>query len=400
MRVLAAAAPCSGRAVIIYAEVHPLRHYSNPRVEARFLRRLADVLPPGARPIIVTDAGFRAPWIRQVLKLGWDFVARIRGRAYVRRAGGEWIRFDELYDLARLKARDLGRCLVTRYQPYSCRVVVVRKRRRRWRASQRRVALDNRVRQEVQGAREPWVLATSVEDDGPESIVATYATRMQIEETFRDAKSSRFGWAMDAACTARPQRRSPRIPADPDGGHLCRGRRPPSQVPGEHDQLATRARPHHARAPGLAARARRRDGGLVGIPGTAVARACDMNSWGSIRAAAFFRDVPVLAELPVLLAEPGQLLLLGGSQRTRWSLAPVHLRLLHPAPHGGLGQVEIAGHLAGGPAAREDLPNDLGLELLGEATPLPPRLPWPHIGQRIRPSFGVHETGSSPQGLG
>ena len=135
MRVLAAAAPCSGRAVIIYAEAHPLRHYSNPRVEARFLRKLAEVLPPGASPIIVTDAGFRAPWIREVLKLGWDFVARIRGRAYVRRASGEWLRFDELYDLARLKARDFGRCLVTRYQPYSCRVVVVRKRPRRWRAA-------------------------------------------------------------------------------------------------------------------------------------------------------------------------------------------------------------------------------------------------------------------------
>ncbi len=206
MRVLAAAAPCSGRAVIIYAEVHPLRHYSNPRVEARFLRRLAEVLPPGVHPIIVTDAGFRAPWVRQVLKLEWDFVARIRGRAYVRRAGLEWVRFDELYDLARLKARDLGPCLVTRYQPYSCRVVVVRKRRRKWRAAQRRAALDSRVRQEVQGAREPWVLATSVEDNGPDGIVATYAARMQIEETFRDAKSSRFGWAMDAACTARPER--------------------------------------------------------------------------------------------------------------------------------------------------------------------------------------------------
>jgi hypothetical protein len=206
MRVLAAAAPCSGRAVIIYAEVHPLRHYANPRVEARFLRRLADVLPATTRPIIVTDAGFRAPWIRQVLKLGWDFVARVRGRAYVQRVGGEWIRFDALYDAARPKAKDLGPCLVTRYQPYSCRVVVVRKRRRRWRAAQRRLALDTRERQEVQAAREPWVLATSLEDSEPESIVATYAKRMQIEETFRDAKSSRFGWAMEAACTARPGR--------------------------------------------------------------------------------------------------------------------------------------------------------------------------------------------------
>lgn len=207
MRVLAAAAPCSGRAVIIYAEVHPLRHYSNPRVEARFLRKLAEVLPPAARPIIVTDAGFRAPWIRQVLKMNWDFVARIRGRAYVRRlAGGEWIRFDELYGVARLKARDLGLWLVTRYQPYSCRIVVVRKRRRKWRAAQRRLALDTRVRQEVQGAREPWVLATSVEDMGADAIAAIYASRMQIEETFRDAKSARFGWAMEDAWTARAER--------------------------------------------------------------------------------------------------------------------------------------------------------------------------------------------------
>lgn len=29
---------------------------------------------------------------------------------------------------------------------------------------------------------------------------------MQIEEAFRDAKNSRFGWAMDAACTARSER--------------------------------------------------------------------------------------------------------------------------------------------------------------------------------------------------
>lgn len=207
MRVLAAAVPCSGRAVIIYAETHPLRLYANPRVEARFLRKLREVLPPAVCPIIVTDAGFRAPWIRQVAKMKWDYVARIRGRAYVRSIpGGEWIRFDELYPLARLRAKDLGRWWVTRYQPYACRIVVIRKLRRRWRAAERRLALDTRVRQEVEGAREPWVLATSVEIMDAEKIAATYAKRMQIEETFRDAKSTRFGWAMEAACTARAER--------------------------------------------------------------------------------------------------------------------------------------------------------------------------------------------------
>jgi hypothetical protein len=124
----------------------------------------------------------------------------------VQPTGAAWIRFDKLYEAARVKARDLGACLVTRYQPYSCRVVVVRKRRRRWHAAQRRLALDSRERQEVQAAREPWVLATSIQDIGAEGIVDTYASRMQIEETFRDAKSSRFGWAMEGARTARRER--------------------------------------------------------------------------------------------------------------------------------------------------------------------------------------------------
>jgi hypothetical protein len=46
----------------------------------------------------------------------------------------------------------------------------------------------------------------------------------------------------------------------------------------------------------------------------------------------------ILAELPDLFPELGQLLLLGGRERTRRSLAPVHLRLLHPVPDRDLGE--------------------------------------------------------------
>ena len=117
MCVLAAAVPCSGRAVVIYAETHPLSKYTNPRVESRFLRTLRSVLPPGCKPIVVTDAGFRAPWLRRVVALGWDYVARVRGRAYVRPIDAkQWVRFDELYLKASLVARDLGYWLVTRYK--------------------------------------------------------------------------------------------------------------------------------------------------------------------------------------------------------------------------------------------------------------------------------------------
>jgi hypothetical protein len=51
----------------------------------------------------------------------------------------------------------------------------------------------------IKGAREPWLLATSLEGTSAKRIVAIYATRMQIEETFRDAKNHRFGWSFEHA---------------------------------------------------------------------------------------------------------------------------------------------------------------------------------------------------------
>ena len=44
-------------------------------------------------------------------------------------------------------------------------------------------------------AREPWVLATSLPAK-PRRIVGIYRLRMQIEQTFRDHKNRRNGWAL------------------------------------------------------------------------------------------------------------------------------------------------------------------------------------------------------------
>ena len=76
--ILKAAVPVKGRAISIYEEVHPMRRYNNARAHRQFLQRLHAMLPQGCRPIIVTDAGFRGPWFRDVEALGWDWVGRIR----------------------------------------------------------------------------------------------------------------------------------------------------------------------------------------------------------------------------------------------------------------------------------------------------------------------------------
>src|SRR5262245_8269903 len=67
---LTAAVPVGGRALIIYGESHPISRYMKPSVNAEFLRRLAVVLPT-CKPIIVADAGFRSPFMRLVVALGW-----------------------------------------------------------------------------------------------------------------------------------------------------------------------------------------------------------------------------------------------------------------------------------------------------------------------------------------
>lgn len=50
----------------------------------RFLQRLPEVPPKVECPIVVTDAGFRAPWFRAVEAMGWHGLGRLRDRNYLR----------------------------------------------------------------------------------------------------------------------------------------------------------------------------------------------------------------------------------------------------------------------------------------------------------------------------
>lgn len=68
--LLRAAVPVGGRTLPILDMVFPGGEQGSPKAEQRFLQRLKTVLPEGVRPILVTDAGFRAPWFRAVAELG------------------------------------------------------------------------------------------------------------------------------------------------------------------------------------------------------------------------------------------------------------------------------------------------------------------------------------------
>lgn len=197
---LVAAVPIGGRALTIYEEVHPEKKLGNARVQKAFLRALGNVLPPGSRPIIVTDAGFQGPFFRDVQRLGWDFVGRVRGTTKMQpRAGTEWVSVAQLYATATRTPRDLGAYrLYKQHESLDGRLVLAAKRRRGkkhpW--SSHSSAQGSVPPTTISGAKDPWLLVTSIATDSAEKIIAIYATRMQIEETFRDAKNHRFGWSL------------------------------------------------------------------------------------------------------------------------------------------------------------------------------------------------------------
>ena len=193
--LLRASLAAQGRALTLYEELHPLCAKEKPRVHRAFLSTLKRLLPETALPIIVTDAGFRSPWFRLVRRLGWDYVGRVRNRTCCQAEGQEdWWPIKSLYGSATHRAKALGLYWLGKSSPFKTRFVLLRKRAK---GRKDKTAAGDRRRRSAQSRRhaarerEPWLLATSLEDEtmSPHKIAKIYATRMQIEESFRDLKS-------------------------------------------------------------------------------------------------------------------------------------------------------------------------------------------------------------------
>jgi len=203
-RALVAAVPIGGRAITILAQVHPESKLGNSVVQRRFLQLLARVVPPECRPCIVTDAGFHGPFFRVVEELGWQYLGRIRGTATARQvSNNRRVTKDEFYEMATREPADLGAFeLYAAPRTIRSRVVLVHKPHK----SRKLPPPKNKEEREYRkSCRYPWLLATSM-DDSADHVVTTYAKRMQIEETFRDAKNHRFGWSFRAARSGCPDR--------------------------------------------------------------------------------------------------------------------------------------------------------------------------------------------------
>ena len=202
LQLLRASLAVGGRALTLYEEVHPQRDLGNRRVQHRFLQRLAQRLPAGAAPIIVADAGFKVPFFREVERLSWRWVGRIRGRDYLR-LNKRWIGCKALFQKATETPTALGEGDWVRSNPLRAIFILVRraKQGRRAKTANGKRSRSKKSIQAARAAREPCLLVASpaLASWAPQKVAKLYRQRMQIEESFRDMKSQHFGEGLECS---------------------------------------------------------------------------------------------------------------------------------------------------------------------------------------------------------
>ena len=212
--LLRAAVPIGGRTLPVLDMVFPGAQQGTPGAERHFLERLRRLIPETITPILVTNAGFRAPWFRAVATMGWHWVGRLRHRTLVRPVGSQaredWVPSRALYELGGTTPRDLGLMETVRNAPWVCRIVLHRKAAK-GRTCWTKLGTVARRKNSLQAAareREPWLIvaAPGLNTLSARQLVALYARRMQIELSFRDLKSHRYGQGFEDSLTRSGRR--------------------------------------------------------------------------------------------------------------------------------------------------------------------------------------------------
>jgi hypothetical protein len=204
LHLLRASVPGGGRSLTLYEEVHPQRNLGNRQVQHRFLQQLKALLPATAEPIIVADSGFKVPFYREVERLGWRWVGRVRGRDYIK-LKHRWRSCKRVFEQATCAPSALGIGEWVRSNPLRAAFVLVRKPKqgRRQKTASGKRSRTNKSLKAARNAREPWLLvaSTRLAEWPAKRLVRVYRQRMQIELSFRDMKSQHFGEGLECSAS-------------------------------------------------------------------------------------------------------------------------------------------------------------------------------------------------------
>jgi hypothetical protein len=198
---LRASIAIEGRSLTLYEQAYPLKEYTSEKTHRNFLKILQSLLPEKCMPIILTDAGFRNTWFRAVLRMGWDFIGRVRNKTQYSRIGqNKWRPIKSLFEQATSKACYIGQVTLALSSPLDCHFYLMKqeKKNRVKRNLAGKKVQSSVSKKHAKSANEPWLIASSLSETQilAADIMKLYKSRMQIEEEFRDLKNTRNGFGL------------------------------------------------------------------------------------------------------------------------------------------------------------------------------------------------------------
>ncbi|RUR17914.1 IS4 family transposase, partial [Legionella qingyii] len=210
--VLRASVSMPGRAIVVYERCYPKKQENNHATHKTFLNELKTLLPQHAKPVIVTDAGFRAIWFAHILQLGWDFVGRLRNKnAICMDNTSDWCLSSTYLNQATTKPSYFGFGRLTEKGKVPVHFVLYKqkaKNRTSLTLDKKRKKTGGMAVRYSKAHKEPWFLVTSMKEasTNPNLICTIYRQRMRIEENFRDTKCPHYGLGLKDSLTKCPHR--------------------------------------------------------------------------------------------------------------------------------------------------------------------------------------------------
>ncbi|MHA2219754.1 MAG: IS4 family transposase [Candidatus Hodarchaeales archaeon] len=209
-QVVRVSIPMGGRSLTIYEKIYPESKLANAKAHEELLDELEQILPPGCKPILISDAGFKAPWFRAVQAKGWYWLNRVRGNVSLSLDAENWNSCQEFFSQATNKAKDLGQILYAKSSRFPCQGTLYKESKKNRQKRKKRGGKSNCTTSKYQEkkANEPWLLIAHLPAymKGPTHPVCLYKIRMQIEEGFRDTKNYQFGIGLSLARSTTVER--------------------------------------------------------------------------------------------------------------------------------------------------------------------------------------------------
>lgn len=155
-----------GCSLVIYNEVHCAKLQENKDVHRNFLLRLKEILPPGKKVTIVTHAGFKTPWFKEVAQLGWFFVGRVLGSiCYKLDSEEEWHLAEHLHSqVTRRQTLFIGKGLLSKKSKIQFKRTFLAHFGRSKGRKNKNIRFPDAEKMQQNLARQPWILVTNIED--------------------------------------------------------------------------------------------------------------------------------------------------------------------------------------------------------------------------------------------